>query len=183
MINLLPLSYKKRLNKQYRIRIGIILGSFLLAGLIIYIIMLIPGWLSLHDQETLLEENRARIASTSDYQEGQELQQTVEDLLDEFKVFSSNYSNDVVISSEVIFPVLKQKPETITISEIFYTDTSVTTNDLALVRIEGTADNRETLVRFVRDLRTLPRFNRVESPISNYIQNEALPFFTTSYLE
>lgn len=168
MFNLLPHTQRKKLETEYKIRIGIIASSLLFATTIIACISLIPSYVvsrgtiaDIEDRTTAFKERIAQVGTTP-----------ASAALKEVKDLTNVLSKDDSISfSNAINKVVSARPYGIAIYGI-----SINKVVPQNININGVAQTRESLVEYKKRLEEVKEIAKVDLPISALTKSTNLPF-------
>jgi len=176
MINLIPNEEKKKITRDFYLRIFtmifVMLGSsFLIASILIfptYIISsveknAINGKLEIGGKDTTLLPDQNTLV-------------IIKNLQDKLNLIENVKKNKFVFSQKVINEIILQKIPGIKITEISYQ------NDLKVgkkINISGKAQSRDILLAFRRALEDDTAFSKVDLPISNFIKGSNIKFYLT----
>lgn len=165
--NLLTKEEKKKLRKEYVIRLGAVATFAVAAGVLAGIVALFPAYINLRTDLTLLLEEAARFEADS-----------AEEVARPFTALA-NTGNlvarlDSVLGAEAVSDITTNifdlRPTGIAITAISYE------RDTSRISIEGIAETREALVGYVRAVRESPHFSDVTDPISDLARSADLSF-------
>jgi Tfp pilus assembly protein PilN len=171
MINLIPNTEKKKLNKDFYLRF--IALSFLMLGISVSIasILLLPSYV----YSVLLNNNiNAKLASQEKetaVSSDSDTLLTIRDLKSKLSLMES-LENEDVFSNRIINEIILKKMPNIKITGISYTNDSQGEN----IDLEGIAPSREALLLFERTLEDDSAFSKVNLPISNFIKGSNIKF-------
>ncbi len=178
MFNLLPESIKDVIRKEYRLRLFIIILSFIVAVQISFLVFLFPSWLisSYKENDFLVRSDEANRAIVS-----LDIASTTESirLLNEKTVLL-----DSLLEYPKVIPLINTlislKTSSIRFNSINYVSEG---KNNASLSIEGISDRRDSLVSFSDSLRNDPIFKEVDLPISNLAKDRNIEFNITVKIE
>lgn len=173
MLNLLPKDQKKKIIREYRTRFLIVAFSLLLAGEVIFLILLIPPYLTAKSRLYSLNSQSASIKAqnitTETDQLGAEVQKT------------SNYLDTFVSTTtpigvaKAIKNIVDMRGSSVRISGLTY---GVQNSNQQIV-VRGTADTRQALLDFVNKLKAQPGVISADLPVSDFAQSKNIDFSVT----
>jgi len=161
MLNLLPQEERKKLISEYKIRLSIVITTFVCLILFIAIVGLFPSYASKKtEMEELLNQKNA-----ADQQNSVESLKQADTLVSSNKVLAG-YLEGRITSLRAASPV------TAVLKDIFSKKTSsinLIGIDISekLVTVKGVAATRAALIVFHNDLRKVPMFKNASLPISD----------------
>jgi len=172
MANLLPLIEKRRIKREYRVRIGIVSLLLLSVLAIIAIVSLIPLHISssfeLNDIIKQMETEKQEIPHITEKQDPIKITQDVNEKLSVLRKKDSV----LPLSSDLITVIVEHKPNDIKINALFY-DKGLMDGKVSL---NGIAKNRETLLSFLKSLEGEKIFTKVDLPISSFVEEKDIKF-------
>jgi Tfp pilus assembly protein PilN len=156
MINLLPTSEKKKLLKEYRIRLAVtILWGILLLQVLAFA-ALVPSYQRISSSTNILESQLAEKKSTQ-LPGGDEVQNKINTIKKEIALLKPTVTSVDIPPTEVIALILNMKPSGIVVSSVAYGRAGTS----ALIQLSGIADSREDLFTFQRLLSQDPRMSDI----------------------
>ena len=173
MINLIPNEEKKKIRKDFYMRVVIV--SFFVLGIAILIsnIMLTPALFYASLEKKLISEQFAKDENKLAFDLNQENKNAVECLESKITLIKQARDNKFLVSAKVVDNLLNKKINGILINEINYTKDP---NKGNLINIRGKASSRERLLTFKNSLASDPNFKNVDLPISNFIKSTDIEF-------
>ncbi|MBP9802777.1 MAG: hypothetical protein KBD14_00495 [Candidatus Pacebacteria bacterium] len=173
MINLIPNEEKKKIRKDFYMRVVIV--SFFVLGIAILIsnIMLTPALFYASLEKKLISEQFAKDENKLAFDLNQENKNAVESLESKITLIKQARDNKFLVSAKVVDNLLNKKINGILINEINYTKDP---NKGNLINIRGKASSRERLLTFKNSLASDPNFKNVDLPISNFIKSTDIEF-------
>ncbi len=172
MVNLLTIFEKKRILKEYRIRLAIV--SLLTTSLLltISIILLVPSYiLSSRKHSTVFKQlslEKKKITTLAEGKDPIKITKDINNKLDILKKANTTLPDPYY----VIVTIIKHKPKGIFIKSILYDKNE----NEEKITISGISENRETLLIFLRSMESESRFFGVELPISSFVKGENINF-------
>ncbi len=172
MLNLLPLSEKKKIQKEYKVRLCIVV-SFLFAALVaIAVVLLAPSFiLSSFKYSSATKQLAMEKKKISDSIEGIDPIKVAKDVNAELKVLEKKGSL-MPFSYDVFTVIVGYKPDGIKIKSMFYDRRQKDGN----ISIAGVSKDRKTLLSFLKSLEGEEIFTKVELPISSFVEGEDIEF-------
>lgn len=171
MFNLLPENLKKKITREYKLRLTIIILAFVISTQVFLLVFLFPSWLlSFYRGKDFLvrsdEINRflsaEDVSSTISY---------IKVLNSKLKIIDENQNYPELIP--VLNSVLKERTSNIRINGISYTVNSANSGVLTLSGIGG---SRESLVSFSKKIKEIEFFKKVDLPLSNLAKDKDIEF-------
>jgi hypothetical protein len=176
MINLIPNEEKKKITRDFYLRIITTIFVMLGLSLLIASILIFPTYIVSSVEEGVingkLEMQKKDITPLSN----QDTMIVINNLKDKLSLIENIQKNKFVFSQKVINEIVLQKIPGIKITEISYQ------NDLKIgqkINISGKAQNRDILLAFRRALEDDTAFSKVDLPISNFIKGSNIQFYLT----
>lgn len=172
MANLLPLTEKKNIRREYRARIGIVFLLLLSTLIIIATISLIPLYISssykLNDILAQIEDEKQNSFREDDKQDPIKITQDANAKL----LVLRKKDSILPLSSELTTIIVGYKPSDVKIDAILY-DRGLSDGKITL---NGIARNRETLLSFLKSLERESMFKKVNLPISSFVKETDIKF-------
>jgi hypothetical protein len=170
MLYLLPEEYKKKVLREYRMRLLTVSFACLAAVAMIALVTILPSYFLVQIRSGILQVESASIQSTLSLINADDISKKVSEL--------SNKTSFLIpiaesISPSKLFAHLDQiaKPDTV-ISDFNMTYF----DDNVAMDIRGVSKNRESLTKFVDDLRADPAFSGVNFPYNSLSKQANLDF-------
>jgi hypothetical protein len=173
MINLIPSEEKKKIRKDFYMRVIVV--SFFVLGTAVFLsnIMLTPALFYASLEKKLISDQFAKDTNKLTFDLNQANKNAVENLEKKILLIKQAQNNKFLVSENVIDNLLAKKINGILINEINYTKDP---NKGNLVNIRGQASSRERLLTFKNSLAQDPNFKNVDLPISNFIKSTDIEF-------
>ncbi len=173
MINLIPSEEKKKIRKDFYMRVVIV--SFFVLGIAILLsnIMLIPAVFYASLEKTLVENHFNNNQNQLSLELNPEDKTLVDSLNSKINLVNNFQKDKFLVSVRVIDNILNRKTDGIKIKDINYT------NDVSKgksINIRGQASSREKLVIFKNKLSEDANFKKVDLPVSNFIKSSDIEF-------
>lgn len=178
MFNLIPENLRNKIITDYRLRLVIVVITFLVFFQLVFLVLLFPSWLvSFYKEKDIDRRNdemniflsNLNVGSTTSYVK----------LLNQ----KLNIINDSLEYPEfvpIIKNVLSKKTSSIRLGGLLYTVNTPTSGSLV---VKGVSDSRESLVSYVKNLESLEMFKKVDLPISNLAKDKNIDFSITISIE
>lgn len=177
MINLLPLREKTKVRNEYLARISVVSMFFLLIAILIGGVLLVPIIVSSSNKKGELQEKLAlikiNIAKDADRSAA-----AIKDFRSRLAVLNKKVGTDRApsqIFEKIIFEkTISQGGESVNLGGFSYEKTFDKTG--FMVRINGTANDRKSLLNFVKALQDDGGFKEVKVPVSDFAKGKNLEF-------
>jgi hypothetical protein len=167
MVNLLPVENKVSIKKEYLRRLVVVFGLFSFVTIIIAILLLVFLLFLVNkeknDYSTYLSLEKKHLT----FLDEEEVVSFVTDTNSKTAVFEKN-SKESKKASDTIEKIIKAKTKGITIDRF-----SLNGGDMSF---SGTAQIRSDLSFFIDNLKKEPSFEKVDSPISNFLKENDINF-------
>lgn len=171
MINLLPDNNKKAIHAEYKLRLHIVWLTFIVIVLGGSIILLVPSYfLSLYKSKAA--EFRV-ITKPSEAQAADRVALEAKMRDTKLTIRALGGAKATTKPSSSITLITKNKPTTISITEIIY---SVTEENKSVTTVRGLAKTRQALLDFTTALRKETGVEKVDLPVSNFAKDTNIPF-------
>lgn len=172
MANLLPLSEKKKIQREYRLRLSIV-AALLLAGLILVAnILLAPSFiLSSFKYNSATKQLEAEKKKIRDAVEGVDPIKVAKEVNVQLEVLGQD-GFLTPLSYDVFTIIVGHKPDSVKIKSMFYDRRQKDGN----ISIGGVSKDRKTLLSFLQSLESEEIFTSVELPISSFVEGEDIDF-------
>ncbi len=171
MITLLPEQTKKKIRNLYRRRV-VVTSLFFFAWLtIVCIVFLIPTLIMSNEKKTHLQEQLLALENTTaTTTTTTPLRITVASINKKVGLFTTVPQKSITV--HIVDALVANKPKGIIITDIQIKLKEKNTFDVSLV---GTAENRDTLGTYAKQLEEVSGFTNVTVPLNNYLKGTALP--------
>ena len=176
MINLLPVEEKKKLHRDYALRLFSVTLGVVSVSAIIGIVTLLPSYFISDLEKRAAVEEIERIRSINGEDGQEDIMKVLKEAQLKLKILSPEYEK---VSVRTVFDTaIGYKPKTVTLTGLVYQE-----EDEGKIRItiNGVADNREDLLVFSQDLKRDALFDDVELPVSNLAKDRDLSFTLTVF--
>ncbi|MFA5838689.1 MAG: hypothetical protein WC849_02015 [Candidatus Paceibacterota bacterium] len=180
MSNLLPKKEKELLQKEYFIRLVIVILWLLTGSTLLSIGFMVPSYVVLEvkkntaeEQINLLNESILNKNSAETEKKSNTIIVKVEVLNKQDKISLANFVNKIIES----------KPTEVHITDFLYNKVQKKDTADKVITIRGTADERDSLLKFKYDLSKSGLFKEVNLPLSNLTKNEDVDFLVNLTLK
>lgn len=173
MPNLLTQQEKKKLRREYRLRVFATALSLFFVALIFTIGELLPSYYFMSAELSIMESRLERLRGS---QEADTETGNPGSILQETKVVLNTLEpqvEDMPYRTTVLREVLELRPNGMQVTSLSFEHSSEGEGVLA---ISGQADRRDTLTGYVRSIEENPRFTNVEVPVESLAQTRNIPF-------
>jgi Tfp pilus assembly protein PilN len=172
MANLLPQLEKKKIKKEYKIRLSIT-ASLFVAGLVaIAGILLLPSFiLSSYKYNSAVKQLNVEKKKISDSSDGIDPIKTAKNVNAQLVVLGQK-GYLTPLSYDVFTVIVGYKPKGVKINSIFYDRME----EEGTVSVNGVSKDRKTLLSFLQSLEQEEMFSSVELPISSFVEGQDINF-------
>ncbi len=176
MINLIPNQEKKKMARDFYMRIVIMFFVVSSLALIIGSSALVPSyWLS-NIKQKLIADRLNRQSYMPIPAGSQDVLDVAKSLDHKFKIIDSAEAKKFLISERVIQKIVSKQIPGIKITEITVTHDQLEGRKIS---IRGGAVSRDKLLAFSQSLGDDKSFKKVDLPISNFIKGSDIQFYLT----
>ncbi len=184
-MNLLPLAEKRLIRREYYKRLTVVSLSLLAILIVIAVVPLVVAYIT-SNYEIMSLERELELFSKKNSTEGISADLgVIKDINSRLNILSSNYKKILGQDLSVIFSSIvdKGKLQKLRLTSFVYDKVSLKKGQTKTVAqrmvFGGTASDRDSLGRFVKELSIDKRFASVDLPISNLIESKNINFFIT----
>lgn len=170
MINLLPWRKQKQIQREYRYRVLVLGGIFVVIALGVSVVILGTYYFILQNEKGNLESIRKTQSTSPEVQENIE---TIHDLEKKLAVLSKDDRRHDF--TDIFKIVTEKKTAGIHINEFVIKNNA----DTSILDVKGRAETRDEFVGFLEKLESEELFLSVESPISNLSKSFDIQFSIT----
>ena len=174
MFELLPITQKKALKKEYFFRLAIVILASLLALSAISVVLLTPSYFLSVVREKAISEEFDRAVKSKDTLSEQELRTNVNKSKEMLELLKSGESK--ILIESLISKIIEKKNAGIAINSF---SVNLSKKDKYELFVSGTAKKREDLKVFAESLRSSKEFGSVDLPISNFAKIADIDFSVT----
>ncbi len=171
MFNLLPLTNKRALRSEYRLRRAAVALWFATAAFLFAALSLFPPLLLAGQKEASLREQITALARTTAGDETAHFAQSVEQIRLRLAALSPQSPAPSFVS--LLGSVAQARAEGVSLTRIAFDQTESGT---VKVGVGGEAENRTALVAFQKALQGLKVFDTVELPVGDLAKDTQIPF-------
>ena len=171
MANFLPEKIKCEVEKEYVLRISNIFLIGLFVILVVSICLLLPSRFLSSIRFTAIDKQLFDAKNTSLKNESNLVLQA-KNVNEIVNAMSGNIDNKYQVSS-VLEKTVAAKNSDIKITSATL---SVDSSSNRILTIKGSSDSRDSLIMFVKDIKSLGLFSAVDFPVSNLINNSNVDF-------
>jgi len=179
MFNLLPFEERKRLQKEYLLRILVLFFWGIFITGIIGLASLLPAYfLSKTKYRSVTEEHQSLTKILELKEKNDNLASLLKELEEETTVLGNKTS--ILLPTDIFQKIIGKKSNAISLGAFTYqiVPDKKDPNKKSLV-VSGIAQTRESLVAFVDKLRGDSVFSRVDLPVSNLAKSSKINFSLT----
>ena len=167
MINLLPITRKEEIRKNYLYKLAVFGSVFLGVAAVSFGILLSSFYMLLridkNEIESLLQDTDEKKALNVN-------RKILNDTRNKLNVLG--FETGELLVTDAVGLLLKSKNDGIRINEISYTKSQIP----GQISIKGIADTREGFLEFTKSLRKEEKFSDAQSPISDLSKSENIEF-------
>lgn len=174
MINLLPEEDKNLIKKEHSRRLALVIGVVTFIFICVAILFLIPSYFFLSSEKNISREQISSALQRFDREKAQKIETEITDFNAELVSFSQKETGLLAISSN-IRQILKARSNSIKIEGIFYQKKGASQPN-GVISLQGKADNRNSLLSFIKNLEVAGGVKGVESPASNLLKENNISF-------
>lgn len=166
MINLLPQEERREIVKDYRESILAVSLVLLLIASLVALALIFPSYLVLKLEEAEVKSDLENINKRIDWPELSLSQKRMKELNDRLAFLDK----DVAASStaDLIKEILSQRAIGIKITNMSFAEGGVV--------LQGVAERRDSLLQFIKALKSSPLFREVDAPLSNLLSERNVSF-------
>lgn len=167
MMNFLPEENKKEIQREYFRRLVVISGFSLFFTILFGIVIILLLFFVLKDQQAGVERQLAFSEQKLSQSGAGDIVPLIKDLNDKIKILKANLTG-INEKSVLIKNIISKKPKEIKINEIFF--------DEDKILIKGLSETRNALIAFINSLKTEKSFEKVDSPLANFLSEKNIEF-------
>lgn len=168
MINLLAQHHKKQLRIEYYIRFAVIIINTATALMVIALILLIPTFITAFERERIEYSLSQELHTREDFLAHQEATDEIERIRTQLMII--NDQADTRVYTDRLAPIMEVLGEGVVLRAISLHHENNT------MRIQGQAMTRETLLAMIARIEAVPFVERVDVPVSSFLQSVDIPF-------
>lgn len=166
-MNFLLEENKKAIQREYFRRLAIVSGLSLFFIILIGIVIILLLFLVLRSQQAGVERQLVVSEQKLSQSEAGDIVPVIKDLNDKIKILKANLTG-INEKSVLIKNIINKKPVEIKINEIFFDENKIL--------IKGLSETRNALIAFIDSLKTEKSFEKVDSPLANFLSEKNIEF-------
>ena len=170
MLNLLPKDQKNKMTREYRVRFWVVACALFLAGEIISLVLLFPSYLTTQTRINILNSQSAGLKAQNITAESSRLSNIVQQTNNYLSVFNSSSTSPGVVT--MIQDIVDMRGDAVRISSVFYR----INNGQQQIVISGRANTRQSLLDFVKKLKSQPGVVSADLPVSDFAKAQNIDF-------
>ncbi len=174
MINLIPNEEKKKMTKNFYWRFLVVVLFMLGSSVLLATVAILPAYYASSIKQDILDSKLASELSIPPSSTDQETMAEYSDLRAKLSLMEKTKADKFVVSERVVNPLLLKKISGIRINKIFYEEDPAGKRKASL---NGRAGSRETLLLFKKILEDSGAFQKVDLPVSNFVQGSNIGFY------
>ncbi len=173
MQNLLPPSEKKKVIMEYRLRLAVVPIFSISILMVANLALLAPSYLLAVSKSTfmLVELSKLEEKEVNRIQE-RDVYAKIKEINKNIGLFLKAGNSNKSVPSELVIKIISIKNLGIKITGFSYDATL----DRERIVLSGRADDRESLAKFLEDLKKDKTFTKVELPISSFVKSLNIEF-------
>lgn len=171
-INILPISEKKIVYREYVMRLFTTLFNLTALVVIFSVFLLFPSYFLSKSEESMLEAKLEDFNKQNPELINSNMDKIIGDINSKLDTLSKKESS-YKVSENVLNNILSIRTEGITFSQILFNKKAA---DSSILEIHGIATSRDALRNFKTALDNNPSFSSVELPVSNFLEKADLNF-------
>jgi hypothetical protein len=174
MINLIPNEEKKKMSRDFYLRLLTIFFMMLGGSLLIAYILILPSYFISSTEENVVNEKLKLQENELVPLPDPNTLAIIKDLKSKLGLIENAQKNKFIFSEMVINEIILKKMPDIKITGISYQNDPQTGGK---ININGIAPSREVLLLFRQALEDDIAFSKVDLPISNFIKGSNIKFY------
>jgi hypothetical protein len=171
MLHLLPEDHKKKVVKEYHMRLAVILFTSVIFIMVVSAVLAIPAYVVSYGKYAEIVAQKSGIDFEIAKIEKEDSSKEVKELTDMVDLIKNN--NTLVYPTDVVEQIILQKPKGITISNFTYTPSA---DGQVVIDISGESATRQNLAEFSEILKKIENFSGVIIPISSFAKDRDIEF-------
>lgn len=172
MFTLIPIEYRIKIIRSYRVRLALVCVILLIVSVLLLVGFFLPTYVNVSSEYKALIEQESTVNKSITKKNNDDLSKTIKNL-----TTNINYINRPDKPSvDEILKVLNYENINVKINKIDY---KITTIDAYTIVVSGLASNRKSLSDFAKDLEKESAFKKVDLPISNLAKESDISFIIT----
>lgn len=181
MANLLPKKEKDFIKKEYLIRLVIVFLSLSIMSMLLLVVFLVPSYISLDVKENTAIEQIDLVKKSVQNKDNAEVEKKLNLIMVKTAVLKR--STEEISLRDVIYEIVKNKPNGIYISDILYNKVQKKDTSEKIITVQGTSETRDKLLAFKESLGGIQDFKEVNLPLSNLTKDADVSFLINITLE
>lgn len=173
-INLLPADFQKEIMAERASRLIQVAGIFIFIIIVINITPLFPFWLGAILQEKELQRELAAIQQSSLFVRVADIEAAIAELNHEIGLFKAK--DERFELGPVIKQIIALKPRRVQVKSFHFEQGDKSKNQPSRLTLLGNAQNRASLLDFVKANESSGLFSSVRSPISNLLREADIDY-------
>jgi len=173
MINLIPKEEKKKMIKDFYLRVGVLFLLMVSFSVLVALIAILPSYFLSKVKDSVADAKLAAQKNEPLPPLGEQSLTEVKDINSKLDLVDRAEKNKFLISEKIINTVLSKKTSDIKITQIVYENDPVLGKKVSIV---GIASSRDGLLAFKQALADNSNFKSVDLPISNFVKISNIQF-------
>lgn len=169
MFLLIPQEQKKKLTKEYRLRLLFMCLAVLCVLGSLGTLAFLPAYFFVHSEENALLLRSTSIKGAINQKSDKDLEKTLLDVKQNIALLGTP-DKDVRGTLDTI---LEAKPQGVSLTHFSYT---YAPDEGSTILLQGISGDRGSLLQFSKNLKTIPEFKNVDLPIGNLAKNSEIDF-------
>ncbi len=173
MQNLLPIEEKKKVIMEYRLRLAVV--SVFAASILVVVnfALFAPSYIIAISKSAFMTEELGRLEEReADRIQERDVYAKIREANKKIDLFLKSENSNKSVPSELFMKIISAKTSSIKITGFSY-DATVNRERIVLA---GSANDRESLAKFLEELKNNKTFTKVELPISSYVKSTNIEF-------
>ncbi len=176
MINLIPNQEKKKMTKDFYIRLLSLCFIMLSTCIFLASLLLLPSYFFSSYKNNTAKDKLGMQNSGEIPTFNKEASAIIEDINSKMNILEKSNKSKFLVSEKIIQNILLKKPQNIQITQVSYDD-HVTAGKK--ISISGVALSRDALLSFRKSLEDSSMFKTIDLPISNFVKGANIQFYLT----
>lgn len=180
MSNLLPKTEKELLQKEYFIRLLIVILWLLIGSMILSIGFLAPSYIVLEVKKNTAEEQIKLLNESILNKNSVETEKRLNTIMVKIETLNKQ---DKISLSNFVNKIIEKKPAGVYITDFLYNKVQKKDATEKIITLSGTANQRDSLLKFKDNLSATGFFKDVNLPLSNLTKDEDVDFLINLTLD
>ena len=177
MLYLLSEEQKIKISREYSVRRFVVFLCFSFAVALLALVFIAPSYFLSHTKQTVVEERATALAQSNITEQARIAALSLEDAQKKIAILKPGTSS---FSPQDLFrKVLSYKSSQIAIASLSFWKEPRRDGE---VKIAGVAENRESLVLYVKGIEKIKMFSKVDFPVSNLAKDKNINFLISAVL-